>query len=193
MFNWVTNGRFFSYEIYEDRIEKANDRARKQKRPMYCRFIEEYMPSSGKATVICSDTSTSNSSEISQAVVARPSRQDVLQEALRLFNKQKNYDAVILKFQSGEIEDALWKNISASIPQPHGATISGLKKWVAFQDGSPYILNEPLSKKNKLRWTEHLSKDGLSNILTWVEKNRAKVRELEKNRADEARKASMKK
>lgn len=79
------------------------------------------------------------------------------------------------------------------MPQPLGATIAGLKKWVAFKDGRPYVLDQPLSKNAKLRWTEHFSPEATLDILAWVEEHREEVRKLEEKRATEARNAAMKK
>lgn len=52
LFDWITTGHFFFWKVYEDREESSNDRARLRKRPMFNRFVGEYMINSGKATVI---------------------------------------------------------------------------------------------------------------------------------------------
>lgn len=43
LFEWVSKGRFFAWEIFDKRVEKSNDRSRQNKRGMYRRFVEEYM------------------------------------------------------------------------------------------------------------------------------------------------------
>jgi hypothetical protein len=134
LFDWVINGRFFSRDVFEGRIEKANDRARQNKRPMYKRFVEEYMASHldiGKSTW---------------------TRAEVLEQALETFNVRATYQAMIEEHNTKEAEEVLWKEIREALPlelqnAALGLVLKGLRRWVVFEDGeinsSPTVQSFP--------------------------------------------------
>ncbi|KAJ4346843.1 uncharacterized protein N0V89_010775 [Didymosphaeria variabile] len=191
MFDWATNGRYFYWKVYEDRDETSNDRTRLNKRPMFRRFVHEYMPSCGKGTI--SHTQTENSDPDAEKAI--PSRQDVLQEALRMFDKHEEYNAIILEHRTKGVEEALWLQINNSIPSQNaarGTILKGLKRWVAFINGRPYITERPIATSMKLKWSEHVPDDAIPDLLAWIAENRDQIGELEEFRASEARKAGMK-
>lgn len=184
MFDWATNGRYFYWKVYEDRDENSNDRSRMNKRPMFRRFVHEYMPICGKGTVTDMETQK-----------ARPCRQDVLQEALRMFDRYKEYEAIILEHKTKGVEDALWLQINNSIPSQNAGRsviLKGLKRWVAFHEGDPYITEQPIATSLKLRWSDYVSDEAIPDILVWIAENQEQIRKLEEARANEARLASMK-
>ncbi|KAL1593803.1 hypothetical protein SLS60_010535 [Paraconiothyrium brasiliense] len=190
LFDWATNGRYFHWELYEDRDENSNDRTRLNKRPMFRRFVLEYMPSCGKGTT--SRTLTENR----DPDAAIPSRQEVLQEALRMFGKHEEYNAIILEHKTKGVEEALWLQINNSIPSQdaaRGPILKGLKRWVTFKNGRPYITEQPIATSMKLKWSEHFPNDAIPDILAWIAENRDQIGKLEELRASEARKAGMKK
>lgn len=184
MFDWATNGRYFYWKVYEDRDENSNDRSRMNKRPMFRRFVHEYMPICGKGTVTDMETQK-----------ARPCRQDVLQEALRMFDRYKEYEAIILEHKTKGVEDALWLQINNSIPSQNAGRsviLKGLKRWVAFHEGDPYITEQPIATSLKLKWSDYVSDEAIPDILVWITENQEQIRKLEEARANEARLASMK-
>ncbi|KAF1969420.1 hypothetical protein BU23DRAFT_241049 [Bimuria novae-zelandiae CBS 107.79] len=192
LFDWATNGRWFYWKVYEDREEVSNDRARMNKRAMFRRFVHDYMPSCGKGT-----TGPKKSEEIdTDARKANPQRQLVLEEALRTFNKREEYDALMLEHKTKGVEDALWLQISNSIPlqdAARGTTLKGLRRWVAFKNGLPYITEQPIAGSQKLKWTDHITDNTMSDVLTWVAENREQIRKMEEDRANEARNAALRK
>ncbi|KAJ4293585.1 hypothetical protein N0V90_008868 [Kalmusia sp. IMI 367209] len=196
LFEWTTKGRYFYWEAYEERQETSNDRSRLAKRPMFRRFVQEYMPSREKLTAINDKTSKSelSASEANQLSAHKPSRQEVLEEALRMFGKREQYDAIIHEHETKGVEDALWQQIRDALPLEGaalGTTLKGLRRWVMFKDNRPYICEQPLSSKAMVKWTDQISKDAIPDVLAWIAENREQVRELEEQRAHEARKAAM--
>lgn len=174
LFDWATNGRFFSPSIFERRVEKHNDRARHAKRPMYARFVDEYIP----------------------GLADKPStwtRQEALQEALDMFDKQEEYDGMIQEHQFKEAEETLWQKIRTVLP-PEGnsllVALRGLRRWVKFADGKPYIANEP-ALEDKPVWTKLMSPGSDEILLSWVLLHWEEAKLLEKARAAAAKEAAI--
>jgi hypothetical protein len=135
LFDWATNGRFFSPTIFESRVEKSNDRSRQTKRPMYARFVEEYMPAHANKNASVNWT-----------------RQQVLAEALEMFNKQSEYDMMIKGHNFKEAEETLWQEIREVVPAQGNSLIvamKGLRRWVKFLDGEPILLLSQISMINQ--------------------------------------------
>lgn len=192
LFDWATCGRYFYWKVYEDREETSNDRSRINKRAMFRRFVYEYMPSCGKGTMTLSQTEPDENDTKKVA----STRQEVLQDALLMFGKQKEYNAIILEHKTNGAEQAIWLQINNSIPSENparGAILKGLKRWVAFKDGHPYITEQPIATSTKLKWSEHVSNDTLRDILAWIAENQEQIGKLEDDRGNEARKAGTKK
>lgn len=186
LFDWATNGRWFYWKVYEDR----EDRSRMEKRAMFRSFVHDYIPQCGKGII----THNEEESELdTKATSSR--RKEVLEEALRTFDKHRTYQAVMTEHNTQGIEEGLWLRINNSIPledPSRGTTLKGLKRWVAFENGQPYITKEPISGSKKLRWTEHISEDAVSDVLLWVVENREKVWKLEEDRTVQVKRTAMK-
>ncbi|KAF1941171.1 hypothetical protein EJ02DRAFT_455359 [Clathrospora elynae] len=174
LFDWASSGRFFSHVIFERRVEKSNDRSRQAKRPMYQRFVKEYMlehPEKG-------DTNTWT-------------RQQVLQEALTVFDKQMEYDSMMEGHRVKEAEEKLWKDIRAAVPVQSNSLaliMKGLRRWVDFEEEHPRITPEP-NLGEPLIWSNFVSADNRDGVLEWVEENWEEVKALEKARTSAAKKA----
>jgi hypothetical protein len=176
LFDWATSGRFFSPDIFEHRVEKANDRARQAKRPMYARFVEIYMPAHRNKN--CANTWT---------------REQVLEEALKTFDKQAEYDAKIKEHNFKEAEEELWKEIRDAVPTENkslSVVLKGLRRWVFFQDGSPQIASDP-DLSDKPAWTKAMSPGSKESLLSWVKGHWEEAKALEKARANAVRVAAM--
>ncbi|KAF2791091.1 hypothetical protein K505DRAFT_327132 [Melanomma pulvis-pyrius CBS 109.77] len=168
LFDWVSQGRFFSRDVFAHRTEKSNDRARQNKRPMYRRFVEEYMHSYPEI-----ETSTLT-------------RADVLEMALDMFNKREEYQAMMGEHNWKEADAQLWKEIRELVPlEGHalGIALRGLNRWVIFKDGQPQIASEPMiePKDQPVRVQATLSV-GREQLLAWIRDNWAEVEALEKAR-----------
>lgn len=129
IFDWVAGGRFFSPCVFRQSGEKADDRARRRKRPMYRRFVDEYMP--GRPETI-GKTWT---------------REEVLDAALKKFDVQEEYDEKITVHKNEQAEANLWKEIKDLIPLsdiPRKTVIKGLHRFVLFDSQhQPVFLLQP--------------------------------------------------
>lgn len=169
LFQWVSSGRFFARSIFENRKEKANDRSRLKKRPMYRRFVEEFIPSHPQVG-IHDKTWT---------------RGEVLDSALVTFDKRSQYDGMVAKHIVGEKEDAFWGRIRKIQSFPTGktslkTTIRGLKRFVRFDDaGCPFLLSTPFEKNDIPMWMSVVKDEDL--VLAWVSENWKKAKTLEES------------
>ncbi|KAH9882429.1 hypothetical protein J1614_000665 [Plenodomus biglobosus] len=173
LFDWVSSSRFFYREAFDHRVEKANDRSRQAKRPMYRRFVEEYMPAHpdrGTARAI--------------------TRQEVLQEALQFFNKHAEYEEMMNGHRLKEAEDDVWKEIRERLPvegNSLGTALKGLRRWVVFQDGKPRIATQ---MQEYTAWTSFMAAESKDAVLDWVIENWKEAKALEKARMTAAKEAS---
>ncbi|KAF2125552.1 hypothetical protein P153DRAFT_324991 [Dothidotthia symphoricarpi CBS 119687] len=176
LFNWVSKGRLFSWEVFDSRTEKANDRSRQNKRPMYRRFVEEYMPAHPDKGVGKSWT-----------------RQQVLQEALTTFDKRDEYDAMMEEHFLKEADEGLWKDIRAILPIQGNTstrlTLQGLRRWVIFEDGEPRISSKPILEDNTM-WAKVVTPESKDDVLNWVKQHWVEVKALEKARSNAAKEAA---
>ena len=174
VFQWVSKGRLFAGEVFDARVEKSNDRSRQNKRPMYRRFVEEYMPAhpeTGKSK--------------------HWTREEVLDEALNTFGKHEQYQAMLAEHNMKEAEEGLWENIRQLLPvtgNSLGVALKGLKRWVDFDDGRPYITAQPL--ENTLIWKTIVPPDSTTEVLDWIKHNWQEIKALEKKRAKDAKEAA---
>ncbi|KAL6706321.1 hypothetical protein ACN47E_005611 [Coniothyrium glycines] len=176
LFAWATSGRFFSPSMFESRVEKSNDRSRQAKRPMYRRFVEEYMPTHG-------DMDTSK-------VIW--SREEALQEALRVFGKQAEYDAMMAEHVQKEAEEALWKEIRDVLPvqgNSLGLALKGLRRWVVFLEGVPHVAAEA-DLDSTPTWCVASLGMSRQELLQWVRQHWEEAKALEKTRAAAAKESS---
>ncbi|CAN9211251.1 unnamed protein product [Alternaria sp. RS040] len=175
LFDWATSGRFFSHRVFKDRIEKHNDRARQAKRPMYQRFIEHYMP-------LHSDRGAAN----------EWTRQQVLQEALMVFEKKEEYEAMMLEHDLKTAEEELWKDIKVAVPIQSNSlavVLKGLKRWVVFEHDQPRISSKP-NLDETLIWSKFVTADNKNAVLEWVRQNWEQVKCAEKARANAAKESA---
>ncbi|KAF2021179.1 hypothetical protein BU24DRAFT_16466 [Aaosphaeria arxii CBS 175.79] len=169
LFSWICGGRFVAYAGLRDREEKANDRARQRKRPLYSKFVEEYVPSLADRAVESEDTLWT--------------RQQVLSEALDTFQKRDVYDSMIQEHLLRERELELWQRIREALPVEGSSlalVLKALRRWVKFQKGQPYIGFEPLLE-DQPKWSCQLEDE--VETIAWVKQNWMEAKSLEKARA----------
>ncbi|KAJ8106368.1 hypothetical protein OPT61_g9584 [Boeremia exigua] len=153
LFAWVAAGRFFSGDVFAQRVEKAADKSRQLKRPMYRRFVEVYMPTH------CPPTSRVWT------------REEVLREAVAHFSVQGEYDRKIAVHDAEKAELELWKEIKAVLPATDKALKSAtraLRRWVVFSDRRPVFSDRSMLHTEYLRWKDHVGEDNKEDILAWV-------------------------
>jgi hypothetical protein len=176
LFDWVSRGRFFNRQIFERREEKANDRSRQKKRIMYSRFVEEYMPSHPEAGV----------------QTKMWTRQEVLEEALNTFDKRDKYEVMMEEHRLYEKNIAIWEKVKETIPldgNSLGVALKGMRRWVDFTDGNPYITSKPMIDEQPA-WARLVTNE--EGTLAWVKENWPEVKALEKARAAAAKEAGKK-
>jgi hypothetical protein len=177
LFVWVSNGRFFAPAVFERRVEKSNDRSRQAKRPMYRRFVEDYMPAHAEK----------NASTIW-------TRQEVLEEAIKYFSKQTEYDEKIAEHMSRQNELALWGQIRTVLPiaskSSQDFALKSLRRWVFFQNGQPSIATEA-NLDDPAIWTNLMAPGSLASLLIWVTDHWEEAKVLEKARANAAKSAAL--
>ena len=153
LFDWVADGRYFSRQTFEERKERSTDRSRQSKRPMYRRFVEEYMlsPTVG---------------------IRRPcTRQEVLDKAIETFNIQAEYNEMVATHNAKVAEEELWKKIKDTIPAEGKAlasTVRALHRWVVFRNHEPRLGEYPVEPEAYLKWSEHVSYSNEKEVLRWV-------------------------
>lgn len=160
IFDWVAAGRFFSPDIFEQRVEKSDDRSRMRKRPMYQRFVNEYMPKQPKI------------------VNGSWTRHTVLFEALKQFDVQDEYDRKMQEFQAEHAEEMLWKEIKDVLPISAGArksVVKALKHWVDFDNDRPVISDRPIPTPHR-PWSQSVNESNVIQVLSWIQRNWQEVK-----------------
>ncbi|KAF2109407.1 hypothetical protein BDV96DRAFT_585534 [Lophiotrema nucula] len=178
LFDWIRGGRFFSYDIFRGRVDKANDPQRVQKRPMYNRFVERLT------------TAAEEDEEATQGpdaeIKKQWTREEVLRDALKTFHKEDEYTAMMSEHTDYINETAIWKDIRQALPiegKSIETAMKGLKRWVDVKDGAPYVLSEALAD-NDPKWVLRVERD---EILPWVLQNYEEIKGKEKKRATAAK------
>jgi len=173
LFDWASSGRFFRRDVLDHRVEKASERSRRAKRPMYRRFVEDYVPT-----------------RLDEGTATALTRQEVLEEALDFFDKHAEYKAMMTAHRLKEAEEELWTGIRTRLPvggNSLATTLKALRRWVMFQEGKPCIATELQEYAN---WTSLMAVDSSSAVLDWVMENWREAKALEKARASAAKKTA---
>jgi hypothetical protein len=169
IFDWVAGGRFFSPWVFKQTVEKADDRSRRRKRPMYRRFVDEYMPGRPETSEIFW------------------TRQEVLNAALKKFDVQEEYDEKISIHRNEQAEDNLWKDIKAIIPLsdiPHKTAIKALRRFVTFNpQHQPIFVQHPIPSEHQPRWSNFVNESTRTDLLEWVQQNWKEANDRERNAA----------
>jgi hypothetical protein len=177
LFDWVSNGRFFSAAVFACREEKHNDRARQTKRPMYAHFVEDYMPAH-------TDKNAANVW----------TRQQVLEEALKTFDKQAEYDTMIDEHQFKEDEETLHAQVKTILPieskSSKALAFKALKRWVIFENGEPKIATESRGD-TPTEWSRLVTPGRRDDFMEWVKVHWHEAKVLEKQRATVAKEAAL--
>lgn len=172
VFAWVARGRFFDRHAVVARGEEKrpesenhNDRARRAKRGMYRRFVEEWVPAHPEAGAECAWT-----------------REAVLEEALDVFGKRAEHDERLAEYRLATREEELWRAIKEKVPRKGvslALVVRGLKRWVRAEGGTLVLCDEPLLEEKK-PWLRHMGENGEEEVLKWVEEHWVEVQVKEK-------------
>lgn len=176
IFQWICAGRFFTRELLDQRRENSNDRARHRKRPMFRRFLEEWVPANPDAGL------------------NKPvwTREQVMEEALKTFGKREEYRAMVEEKIAKDKEDALWAKIKALLPLENeqlGEAMRGLRRFLRVEDGQPVVCtswdNEIADRQPLL---PGLNEESEKRLLEWIRGHWEELKKMERERA-KARKA----
>jgi hypothetical protein len=178
IFRWIAAARFYGPDPErsaddETTISKnsSNDRQRFRKRQMFAQFFNEWAPAHLEAF--------KNEERIP--------RQDVLREAIDFFQVQVQYNDAMSTWKLEETQRDILKAIRRVIPaegEKLGQAIRGAKRWTAFQNGTPVMLDE--TDPNKVpdpHWLRELKADHKEVFLDWLKANWVELQRREKHRA----------
>lgn len=171
IFSWCSMGRFYSRPV-KKMIETAGDRARLKKRPMFSTYLEVWVPEHPEAW---------------QDRKTWP-RKRVLEEAIKYFQKEKEYDALMSAYAQRERYNELVENVKTSIPvgksKGQRTIIRGIKRWVDWQNGVSRLLPENMPNDREdapaiPAWLEHLSDQRMPDFMIWLQDNYVEIRTRE--------------
>jgi hypothetical protein len=100
MYDYIASTRFFRHAAFESTDEKRRDRRRMSQRPIFRRWVTEYLPKHDDMPVRNPDLT----------------REDILEETLDKFGRRPEYDARMAQWRSELAENGLWRRIAATIP-----------------------------------------------------------------------------
>lgn len=185
MFRWITSGTLFDRLYFIDRRENGKHRSlgqrtreshRRQKRPLYRRFVEEWLPENSSAG----------------ARDERFKRDLVFADAVKYFGVSKELNTKLTDFRSDEEEQAFWTSIEQMLSLTKvklRRAVRALRCHVHFEQGNPTIATvgaagTTLSARDTtLRWT--MQGRDAESLRLWVHEHWQEVVELEKNQQRE--------
>ncbi|KAH0292498.1 hypothetical protein M436DRAFT_49270 [Aureobasidium namibiae CBS 147.97] len=134
LFDWAVSSRLFNRKLVEKRRDNSEMRSRMEKRPMFRRFMSEYLPALSDANADSLET-----------------RETLTNIALLFFGKGDEFNTRRAKVLIENAEEHAWYVIKTTILTPLAKleskklneVVRALKRFVAFEDGEPYICDEP--------------------------------------------------
>lgn len=186
VFAWCLAGRLWGEKLINDILEgrlqvkeegeglHAGDRQRLRKREMFRSFVEGYIPSH---------------EELWKGKKGWD-RQEVLEEALRLFDVRDKYDSMMSKFWKEEREKALMEEVRSVVPEEGerlGQVMKGFKRWVIWENGAPLLRDEECEIGDRPKWLVLVRDEEKENLLEWMKENYQVLLRREKERAKRMR------
>jgi len=134
LFDWAVSSRLFNRKLVEKRRDNSEMRSRMEKRPMFRRFMSEYLPALSDVNADSLET-----------------RETLANVALLFFDKGDEFNTRRAKVLIENAEEHAWYVIKTTILTPLAKlenkrlneVVRALKRFVAFKDGEPYICDEP--------------------------------------------------
>ena len=171
IYEFCAGCRFFNQSKFQLRVEFANDRRRKQTREMFRIFFDDWLPAHPEA-------GSQNRAH---------TREEVLQEAVRTFERDNEYKSSINSVLAGQAERALWSHIVAIIPVHSDAamklTVRGLKRWTRFDNGEPRLRESPIVDYEDMPpWVSLFPPENKEKVIRWVGAHWMTVKLQEKRR-----------
>ncbi|THZ91322.1 hypothetical protein D6C82_10029 [Aureobasidium pullulans] len=163
LFEWTTKSRLLNRKLVEKRKDSSEMRGRMEKRPMFRRFVLEYLPTffgkedefNTRRAKVLLDNADDHAWDIIRTTVLMPLAQ---LEAKRL-----------------------------------NEVVRALKRFVAFKDGRPYMCDEPeMNDENQARFAQAINEadEVKPSVREWILSNWEEVKARERQRAKASRRAA---
>lgn len=181
LFDWAVTSRLFSRKLVEKRKENSEMRSRMEKRPMFCRFMSQYLSSISN---VDSDFNGTRDAHTKAALV--------------FFDKADEFNARRAKVLIENAEDHAWYIIKTTVLTPRAKletkrlneVVRALKRFVAFKGGEPYICDEPeMDAECQARFAFYITEadEVTPNLRDWILRNWEEVKTRERQRAKGSR------
>jgi len=177
LFDWAVGSKLFNRKLVEKRRDNSEMRSRMEKRPMFRRFMSEYLPGLPDLEADIPET-----------------RDTLTNAALLFFDKGEEFKARRAKVLVENAEEHAWYIIKTTILTPLAKlenkrlneVVRALKRFVAFEGGEPYICDEPeMDAECQARFAIYIteSDEVTPNLREWILKNWEEVKSRERQRA----------
>ena len=177
LFDWAVSSRLFKRKLVEKRRDNSEMRSRMEKRPMFRRFMSEYLPGLPDFTADTLDN-----------------RDTLTNAALQFFGKEGDFNVRRAKVLIENAEEHAWYVIKTTILTPLAKlenkrlneVVRALKRFVAFKNGEPYICDEPeMDAECQARFAFCITEadEVTSRLREWILKNWEEVKGRERERA----------
>ncbi|KAG9696196.1 hypothetical protein KCU95_g4455, partial [Aureobasidium melanogenum] len=187
LFGWAVRSKLFSRRLVEKKRDNSEMRSRMEKRPMFRRFMSQYLPSMPD-------------------VVAGPleTRDAHTDAALVFFDKADDFNNRRAKVLIENAEDHAWYIIKTTVLTPLAKlevkrlneVVRALKRFVGFKGGEPYICDEPeMDAECQARFAFYITQadELMPKLRDWVLRNWEEVKRRERQRAKGSRRAEAQK
>jgi hypothetical protein len=177
IFDWAVSSRLFDRRLVEKRRESSEQRSRMEKRPMFRRFMSEYLPGLPAASDDTLET-----------------RDTLTNAALLFFDQGDEFNSRRAKVLIENAEEHAWYVIKTTILTPLAKlenkrlneVVRALKRFVAFKGGKPYIHDEPeMEAEGQARFAMYITEadEVTPDLRAWILNNWEEIKALERQRA----------
>ncbi|KAM0794002.1 hypothetical protein BDR22DRAFT_978094 [Usnea florida] len=164
LFDWAVAMPFFQKKIFQKESTSADQQRIREKRPMYAKFVEEWLPqamsSNGRVN---EDKTTVTSIDVGK---------NLLNKALLRFQKREDYERLVQDQRKVALKDEMWKKIARLLPlrgKELGQAMVALKATLWWNDGNPTLRVESDTSVERI---PALDTDVLDELLLpWIEKH----------------------
>ncbi|KAI5250601.1 hypothetical protein E4T42_04968 [Aureobasidium subglaciale] len=185
VFDWTVASRLFNRGLVEKRGNQSEMRTRIEKRPMFRRFISEYLPNLPDNEANLEET-----------------RDTHTRAALAFFGKQDDFNTRRAKVLVENAEKHAWYVIKTTVLTPFAKleskrlneVVRALKRFVAFSDGKPYIHDVPaMDTESQARFAPFVNDaDEIdSEVRDWIVGNWEEVKARERQRVKGSRRLAV--
>lgn len=195
LYAWLGECRMLSLDVIKLKRDNSHERAREQKRPIFSRFLNEWLPKHmGSARDHPSNTTTEPDHEGVEPPDLDVQREQYLREALDVFHKRPDYERVhsaLVRTIANDTAANLLKPIIARHSQKQSKHLTEIlrafRRWVDVgEDGKPFTLatqqSDTESELHRLLASDGRSLRDEAAVGEWVREHWEEVRGLERHR-----------